>query len=335
MGRKLEIEVGQSLTTFEAFSNEGDNQTFTPSAVLMSSVVAPEIHPDGVDTGVKLITPAASGTDDAVDVAAHTAYIGGTKYSFAAVSDLAITREGTNAYLKTSVVGYLNAGSPAIKVIAGTADATVHSDTRGEDGGPEYIGVLEYEIGQIVTTATASAAITTSEIKQEGQYTERSDYPVFDVDSTGRGMQATAAGTQNANVKFSSALDTRHTGDVTKGVYGQYYVPSFARLTRVENFSPASNSHSISSTDTFDGPVGSKSTSLGQSSFSIRLKDGVNDLVLTQQDKNVLFKLFPDENASAHHITQGYLGISQSYDSSSSTASCTITPELPSVRFAA
>lgn len=335
MGRKLEIEVGQSLVAFEAFTDEGNQQIFTPTAALMSSVVAPEVFPDGIATGVNLISPAASGSDDVVDVAAHTAYLGGTLYSFPAQTDVAITRDATDPYLKTSVVGYLNAGTPAVKVIAGTAHATAFSTTRGDAGAPEYIGVLEYEIGQVWTTATAAAAISDSEIKQNSQYTERYDSPTYDINPIGKGLLATETGTENAFVEFSSALDTRHTGDVTKGVYGQYYTPSFSRLTRVENFSPAANSHSISSTETFDGPVGSKSTSLGQASFSIRLKDGVNDLVLTQQDKNVLFKLYPEENASAHHITQGYLGVSESYDSNTATASCTITPEFPSVRFAA
>jgi len=328
MERKLEIEVGQSLVEFEAFSDEGDHQVFTPSAALMSAVVAPVIRADGIVTGINLITVDSS--DDTVAVAAFSANSQGTLHAVPA-GTLGATRPSTDVAKVISITMSSAGALAAIVGIDGT-DANFN-EVRGEAGAPPYIPVGSIELGQVRLTASAAGVVTASEIKQNGQYTERADYPVYTINPMGKGMAATDAGTASAFVEFSEVLDTRHTADLAKGVYGQYYTPGFAPLSRVENFNPASNSHSLSSTETFDGPVGEKSTSLGQASFSLLFGDGVNDLVLAQEDKNVLFKFYPNKNATAHWLTQGSLGISSNFEASGKgKASCTITPEVKSIR---
>lgn len=331
MERKLEIEVGQSQISFEAFSDEGGHQIFTPSAALMSAVVVPEIRPDGLVTGLSLIT--AGTANNEVDVAAFTANSLGVLHSVAAAT-VAVARPASDV---AKIISITMDNTGALAAIEGADGSGANfSEDRAADGGPAYIPVGSVELGQVRIATTAAGLITASEIKQNGQYTERANYPVYSVNSIGLGLKAEDAGKVNAFVEFNDPLDTRHAGDLPKGVYGQYMTPSFAQLIRVENFSPAANSHSLSSTDTFDGPVGDKSTSLGQASFSILLDDGVNDLVLSQEDKNVLFKAYPNKNASGHYVTQGYLGISCDFSASSrGKASCTITPEVASARFAA
>ncbi|MCK4620722.1 MAG: hypothetical protein KAT62_00765 [Desulfuromonadales bacterium] len=328
---KVQIESGQSLTEFEALTDVGSQQVFNPSAALMSSVIAPVIRPDGLVTGVNLITPHAD--DDKVAVAAFTANSQGVLKSVAAGA-VSITRPATDV-AKVNSITMTSAG--ALAEVAGTDGTDGNfSEVRGNAGGPPYIPVGSVELGQVRLTALAAGVVTASEIKQNGQYTEFANYPVFTVNPVGLGLVASESGTTNAFVKFSAALDTRHTADVTKGVYGQYYVPSFADVPRASDFSPAETSHSVSSEETYDGPVGSSSSSLGQAGFSAMLDDGVNDLIVNNKDKNLTVKFFPNRNASANIVTQGKVGIARSFPVSGQiSASCTISAEVASAEFAA
>jgi hypothetical protein len=329
MERKLEIEVGQGRTEYEAFTDDGNHQIFTPSAVLLSAYEDPEVHPDGIYTGANLIS--AGTANNTVAVAAHTGYSQGTLHSVAAGS-VEVTRPATDV---AKVISITVTSAGELAAVAGTDGSdTTFVETRGEAGGPPYIPVGSYEIGQVRLTATADAVITSDQIKQNGDYTEFSEFPVFTVNNLGNGIKAEGASDKNAYVEFNEVLDTRHTGGTCKGVYGTYLTPSFAELPKVKDFSPASTSHSISSTETFNETVGDKTTSLGQASFSILLKDGVSDQVVAQQDKNVLFRHYPNRNASGYILTQGYLAVDDSYTGQQrAEASCTITPERASVRF--
>lgn len=328
---KVQIESGQSKVEFEKMTDVGGHQVFNPAAALMSSVIAPVIRPDGVVTGVNLITPDAA--NDTVAVAAFTANSNGVLRSVAA-GTLGVSRPATDV---AKIISITMDATGALAAVAGTdsADASF-SEVRGEDGGPAYIPVGSVELGQVRLTASAAGVVTTSEIKQNGQYTERANYPVYTVNPIGLGIVASESGTTNSFVKFSEALDTRHTGDVTKSVYAEYYTPSYADVPKASGFVPAENSHSTSSEETYDGPVGSSSSSLGQSSFSAMLDDGVNDLIIANKDKNLTVKFFPNRNASAHIITQGKLGVSRSFPVSGQiNASCTISPDVASAEFSA
>lgn len=328
---KVQIESGQSLVEFEALTDVGSQQVFNPSATLMSSVVAPVIRCDGLVTGVNLIT--ADAADDTVAVAAFTANSLGVLRSVAA-GTLSVTRPATD---KAKVISITMTSAGVLAAIAGTDGASAaFSETRGGAGAPPYIPVGSVELGQVRLTTSAAAAVTASEIKQNGQYTEFANYPVYTLNPIGFGLAASEAGTTNAFVKFSAALDTRHTGDETKGVYAQYYTPSFADVPRASDFSPAETSHSTSSTETYDGPVGSSSSSLGQASFNAMLDDGVNDLIINSKNKALTVKFFPNRSASAYIATQGKLGIARSFPVSGQiSASCTISAEVASAEFSA
>jgi hypothetical protein len=326
---KVQIESGQSLVDFEALTDVGSQQVFNPSAALMSSVIAAVIRPDGLVTGVNLITPHAD--DDKVAIAAFTGNSQGTLHAVAAGS-LAVTRPATDV-AKIISISMDDAGDLA--AIAGSDGSdTTFSEVRGAAGGPPYIPVGSIELGQVRLTASASAVVTTSEIKQNGQYTEFAHYPVYTVNPIGLGQAAAEAGTSNAFVRFSAALDNRHTGNLPKGVYAQYYVPSFADVPRASDFTPAETSHSTSSEETYDGPVGSSSSSLGQGSFNALLDDGVNDLIVNSKNKALTVKFFPNRNASAHIVTQGMVGLARSFPTSGQiSAAVTISAEVASAEF--
>jgi len=327
---KVQIESGQTHVDYEALTDIGDNQVFNPSATVMSSATTPNIRPNGLLTGGTITVDT---TADTVNVAALTCWLVGVQTSVAADA-LTVTRPATDVS-KVNSITVTSAGEFA--VIAGTDGASsAFSESRGVAGGPPYIPVGSIEIGQVRMTTSASAVITTSEIKQNGQYTEKALYPVWTLNPIGLGNVATDAGTTNAYIKFSEALDLAHTGDLPKAVYAAYDMPSYADVPRCSDFTPAENSHSISSEDTYDGPVGSSSSSLGQASFSCLLDDGVSDLIATSRDKNLTVKFFPNRSASAHVITQGKVGISRSYPASGGqiNASVTVTPEVASAGFA-
>lgn len=326
---KVQIESGQSLVEFEALTDVGGHQVFNPSAALLSSVVAPEVRCDGIVTGVNLLSP--DGADDSVAVAAFSANSQGTLHSVSA-GTVSISRPTTDV---ARVISITMDNSGSLVAVAGTEGSDGNfSEVRGQAGAPPYIPVGSVEIGQVRVATAAAGVITTSEIKQNGQYTEFASYPVFDINTIGFGLGADDAGTTNAFVKFSEVLDTRHSGDLPKGVYAQYYVPSFADVPRASDFVPAENSHSVSSEETYDGPVGSSSSSLGQAGFSAMLDDGVNDLIINSKDQPLTVKFFPNRNALANIVTQGKLGITRSFPVSGQIkASCTISAEVASAEF--
>jgi hypothetical protein len=92
---------------------------------------------------------------------------------------------------------------------------------------------------------------------------------------------------------------------------------------------PAESTYSISSTSTYDGPVGSASSSLGQASFNAVLKDGITDAFVSKKGQNVWIEFRPDRDKTApRQLTQGILGISRTFPAGGGnfTASCTVTP---------
>jgi hypothetical protein len=327
---KVQIESGQSLVEYEQLTDVGDHTIFNPSAALMSSVIDPVVRVDGVVTGVNLIT--TSTNSDEVTVSAFTANSQGEQYSVAA-GTLSINRPASDV---AKVVSVTMDNTGALAAVEGTdGSGSSFSATRGGAGGAPYIPVGSIELGQVRMTSSTSAVITSSEIKQNGDYTERATSPVYTTNPVGDGISAEDAGTTNAYVEFNEALDTRHIGDVSKGVYCEYYTPSFADVPKASDFSPAETSHSISSEDTYDGSFGSSSSSLGSGSFSALLDDGVNDLIVSNKNKNLTVKFYPNRNASAHIITQGLVGISRSFPASGGQISVdvSIVPEVASAEF--
>ncbi len=322
----IRYEAGQTAYPFEELTDSGDSTTFTASFSPVSNVAGsePVIAPYGLLTGGAL-TPHAS--NDTVAIAALTASMAGATGANAqgvvsvGSGTLAITRPASNV---AKVISITVNSSAALAAVAGADGAsTTFSETRGAAGGPPYIPVGSIEIGQVRVTTSAAAPLTSSQLYSvPGLHLERSDYPVFDLN------YATGA------VTFATALDGIHTGDLPKKVYMRGATPLFAPIANTSDWVPAEATYSLSSTATYDGPVGAASSSLGQASFTAVMRDGITDSVLAVKGKEVWFEFRPDRDKSfPKQLTQGVFGVARTFPAGGGTfsASCTVTPRVESV----
>lgn len=321
----IRYEAGQTAYPWEAMADSGDATKFAASFAPISQAAGsePVVAPYGLLTG-GAITPHAS--VDQVSVAALTAAMPGVAGADAdgvvvvSAGALTITRGlTTDTHCITSITVD---SSGALAAVAGT-DGTAFSETRGADGGPPLIPVGSIEIGQVRTTSVSSAVVVAGEIYQvPGLHLERSDYPVWSLDyATGE-------------VTFAAELPAIHTGAVPKKVYIKGATPLFAPIPQTSDWVPAEATYSINSTDTYDGPVGSASSSLGQASFTAIMKDGISDALVALKGKNLWFEFRPDrDKLLPKQLTQGIFGMSRTFPAGggSFTASCTVTPSVASV----
>ncbi len=317
----LQYEAGQVVYPAEAMTNSGDNRTFEASFAPWSDVAGfePTIRPNGLLTG-GAVTP-NTGTDDGVTIAALTANIAGDVVSTGPTNIVAARATSTDTHRITSIV-VTAAGE--IDKQDGADGGTSFSEVRGEAGAPPVILAGSIEIGQVRLSSNTSADVTAAEIFAiPGTHVELADFPVFQADF-GRG-----------EITFADALPAIHADGATKLVYVAGAVPQFAPLANVADWTPAETTYSISSEDTYDGPIGAESSSLGQASFTaLGLRDGVTDPVVMQKGKRLWFKFKPDRDQSEpYQLTQGILGVSRTFPASggSFSASCTITPKNESL----
>lgn len=317
----IRIESGQTAQAFEELTNSGDNMRFSASFSPLSSAAGrePVIAPYGLVTG-GAITPTA--TSNQVSVAALTAMgpgitgAGVTGMVSVASGTVMVTRgTGSNVCSITSVTV---TAAGALAAVAGTAAATF-SETRGAAGGPPFIPVGSIEIGQVRTSAIAAAVVASGDIYQiPGLTQERSDFPTYNVLSV------------SGEVEFVQALPLIHTGGVPKKVYMSGYTPLFQQLSKTADWVPAEATYSISSTDTYDGPVGSSSSTLNQATFTVILPNGVSESFLQLRGQNLWFEFRPDRDASfPKQLTQGIFGVSRTFPAGGGArvATCTVTPQ--------
>jgi len=325
MGQPIvSYESGQTPYPFEALTTTNNTDfvsTFSPWSNVAGS--EPVVAPYGLLTGGAL---SGTSTDNQVAVTALTASMAGVSgadafgvITVAGGTVLASRGAGATPFRITSVT-VTDAG--ALAAVPGTAGGAFVA-TRGAAGGPPLIPVGSIEIGQIYLAAEADAPIISGQIYAvDGLHVERADYPVYQIDYA-RGQ-----------VTFATALPLIHTGPAPKKVYAKGSTPLFAPVPRASDWTPAESTYSINSADTYDGPVGSASSSLGQASFSAILRDGITDGFLAQKGKTLWFQFQPDRDKSLpKQLTQGILGISRSFPAGggSFSASCTVTPSVESL----
>jgi len=322
----IRYEAGQTAYPFEAMTDNGGHRVFAASFAPISNAAGaePVVAPYGLLTG-GAITPDTD--NNSVTVAALTAIMAGATGADAsgvvsvAGADVAITRPATNV---SKVISITVTSSAALAAVAGTDGATTaFSETRGAAGGPPLIPVGSIEIGQVrVTTSTAGVVSAAQIYAVPGLHVERADYPVYSLDyATGK-------------VTFAEALPLIHTGSLPKAVYIKGSTPLFAPISQTRDWVPAEATYSINSTDTYDGPVGSASSSLGQASFNAILKDGITDAFLGKKGTNIWIEFRPDRDKSVpKQLTQGLLGISRTFPAGggSFSAACTVTPSVASL----
>jgi hypothetical protein len=210
--------------------------------------------------------------------------------------------------------------SGAIAVVSGFEGASF-STTRGAIGGPPFIPVGSFSLGEVRFTAAADDEVDADEIFQvSGTHLEESYSPIWSEDW------------EKGEIIFSSALPAIHTGGLPKGVYAAYYTPIYAEVPNASDFVPVEVSHSVTTKDRYGTVVATASRTLGQGSFNALLTTGIIDNLLRVKDKYIWFKFFSDRYRDENILTQGYLGISRTFPPGDAIqANCTISAEQASV----
>lgn len=326
---KIQFESGQDLVAFAMLVDQGDHKAFRSDDQLWSNRggYEPEVKPNGLATG-GVITPANSGDDDAVDVAALSCFVSGLPVIVLADTDVGIVRavSGGTPFKKSSIT--VKAG--AIVVVAGLEGAAF-SVVRGAAGGPPLIPLADVEIGQVWTSSVSGDQLLVTEIKQViGTTTEMYNYPTWQ--QVRFNVQDGIAG--NAGIDFDAPLPLIHSASSPgsaqpKEVFVQYYTPTFSDIAKTEGFVPAETSHSISSKQIYGMTIGASAQSLGQGAFTAFLEDGISDGLLKLKNENLFFKFYQNRlNAYPFILGQGKLGISRTFPAGDQiTAACTISSE--------
>ena len=225
----LYYEADQDEVSITELTDQGDHKDFRSADTLWSarSGYAPTVTPNGIyDGGV--ISPAASGSNDVVDITECRCYLAGVLTTVSAATDEAIVRPSVSDYQIFSIT--ITSGG-AFAVVDGT-EGSSFSATRGAAGGPPYVPATSVELGWIKVDSQTPAAIASSEIKQiEGTHLERFDRPTWTVKyaNVSNGILG------YAGILFNSALPLIHTGDVPKDVYASWYTPAFAEIIRADH----------------------------------------------------------------------------------------------------
>lgn len=327
--QKLKIEAAATPFAFAAMTDSGDHLVFSTTSKPWSRADSePVFGGYGVITG-GAVTPAVSGTDDLVDAAAVELFAPGMtganattgKITVAADTDLTCTRgSSTNTHIINSITVDT---SGAYAVVAGTA-TTAFSETRGASGGPPFIPVGSIEVAQVRLTSITSAPITADEIfAAPGVHQERYDNPDFTPDYL------------RGTLTFTSALPLIHTGSVAKKVYVRGAVPIVSDLVDVKDWVPSEASDSVTSDTNYDRTIAASiSSTLNAATFTMAMKDGVTDFILSLIGKKVILKFYPNINGTAYQLTQGYLSKTRAFPvKGNPTASFTVAAEQASVDF--
>jgi hypothetical protein len=334
--KKLQVEVARSAVDYTAMTDSGDHKIFNVSGVSIFSGyegAAPEVRPDGIESGINLLTP-NTGTNDSVSVAAFTAFLAGERYTVSAQNvDISGNRPATAVAKVLSVC--LDSDGATLNVEAGTDGATTtFSATRGAAGGPPEIPAGDIELGQVRLTSDTAGAVTASEIKQvPNQHADFAYVPAFSVNNIGDGNGATSGAQKNAYLSFSAALNENHASDAAKAVYISYSSPTLADVEKCRDFVPIETTHSAATEEHYDGTETTTSSSTSQGSFSAIMTDNVNDQLVAQKNKTLIFKFKTDENKSAYILTQAKMAIARTNPVSGALVMSATLTGNPSVEF--
>lgn len=332
---QIKIEQGQVQVDYAPIINSGDNQYFSFADNVLSgkSGYAPDVRPNGVVTGSLLLSPAASGADNAVDVAAFTAYSKGVLHTVAVTSDLTITRPNSDV---SQIFSITMTDTGSIAIVEGDEGADVNfSEVRGVAGGPPELLADSLEIGQVRINSSVDVPITMNDVFQvPGQHTELAFFPTYEIDNVGKGLAAEMAAETNAHLKMAAILPTSHVGGTTKKIWVRYYTPIFVAVSRTLSYTPAETSHSVSSTPFYGGEVGSSSSSLGQGGFTAILTNGITDDLAKNRNQVLTVMFLQDRNQTPYQITQGRIGVARTFPEGDQVqAGVTISSETATADF--
>lgn len=322
---KIQYEVSQTLYDWYQMTDSGDHQVFSFSHDIVSGKEGkkPVIRPNGIKSGTNLITPCASETDDAVDVAAFKGYFAGEEVTVSAHTDIAVSRGTAGAPYRVNSIVCSALGT--VEALAGEGNAGAFATARGTAGGPPSIPLAKIELGQVRTSSETSGVITSSEIYQsvEEGYSEHFDYPLWESPShLGEGNQTEDASMEKAYLKFYSALPLIHGAAATspptdiKPVYAKSYAPVFATLSDTVDWKEPLETGSASSRQIHRKTIAAESTRLGTGRFTAILDNGISDHFVKQAGERLTFKYHHDQDALPYQLVQArfFLDITRPVD---------------------
>ena len=128
---KIQYESGQDQVAFVALTDQGDHKDFRSADPLWSNRAGyePDVKPNGLATG-GAITPAVSGTKEAVDVAAFTCYLAGVLTQAGADTDVLVVRPAASPESRRTL------GSTALPQRRGSGLTALWCRSRKPQGRP-------------------------------------------------------------------------------------------------------------------------------------------------------------------------------------------------------
>ena len=337
---KIQAEAGQTLVDFVALTDQGDHIDFRSASSLWSakSGYAPVVKPNGVVAG-GVISPADSGDDNKIDVSELRYLLAGgddgASETLTAQTDVTVYRAQSAGTHIVNSITVATGGSLA--VVRGTSSgSSAFSDTRGATGGPPWIPTTSIEVGQVRFSASADAAVASSDIYQVvGTNQERFDYPNWTVNYANVDNQV--LGYAGIDFDFAAQLihsDNGGTTTATKKVYAKYYTPSFAELANATDFQPADTSSSVTSTQVYGNKtINSVSQSLGQAQFTYYPGDNITDFLVKEAEvsANLWFRYYQDRTKSPYVLTQGIVSATRTNPANANISmAVTVSPETRS-----
>ncbi len=330
---QIDMELDSANAGYTQLTDSGDQQIYNSSDLLWSKSTDPVVRPNGISSGGQtIITPAASGTNNLVDIAKFNFFIAGVEYTHTAETDVTVTR-GATAIQKSSLC--VKAATPtAADLVQGADDASADVTTRGAAGGPPSIPLVSIEVGQVHYTSSTPAAVLATEIKQNAQANQREnyDYPDWDTpNGIGLGNIADDEDQTNAYVKLNSALEVAHgaaaesAATAAKPVWMDYYTPVMVTLGRTTDYQSADVSYTVSSEAIHQGKTqGSEDSSLGQTTFTCFTNDNVTDQIVKRRGKNAITRYYPDMNKTPFMLSQGRVSTVRNEPVSGASRSVTV-----------
>jgi len=329
----IKLEYGRTAQAMAQAADSGDHTRFTlPGYPMWSRAEEPIIRPDGIVSGRNIWTPKA-GSNNTIQGKTFVVNVAGVERTITP-ADQVLSRPASDLALVQSIVVQADG---SLDIISGTpGSGTDFADGYGEAGGPPYIPVGEVEVGRVYLNSGTDAEITATEIRQtDNVHTERADYPAWQSPhTTGQGFVADDDTGKYAHIEFNAALDLRHTGGVTKGVYAQVSTPDPTYHRGAKDWKPATNQRSSSATAYYDKSEVSSSESLSDMTVTVALIDGVQDEIFKLEGSVVTVWYFPDKTKPGYAVTQGTLGIDPTYAQGKPVeAVLAVSPVYPTARF--
>lgn len=294
----LQAEHGFVFYDFEKGSDDGDHikYKYTHTTKLFSFLKnqAPIVRPDGVRTGLK-VKPAVSLVNNDVDVEAGTAFVAGVDLIISAQTNIACTRTPAGGAFQITSIIVDSAGT--VTALAGT-EGSAFSTTRGAAGGPPYITVDKIELAQVKLTSNTDAVIAASEIDQNVM--ERYDIPSYNIVPHDTDLAQSI-------VKMLTALDLRHTANVTKSIWVKHYEPVMNAIPGVSNWKPPEVTGKVQRNITYDGVTAVARSDIGDGSFEVELKGEAGEIMNQLIGGTRWLRFYPDKFKSDNHICCGFL----------------------------